>query len=123
MAGQAAMSVPSSSSSSQEDFVPFFEEDVELQPIKLEPRSEFLTPPSSPVSACKVTPIPKARLASLCAVRLVDPIVFTQLFPYVNEMMEWLHVTEDHSKIGFYSGLVVSAHSLSALERLGLKIN
>ena len=56
----------------------------------------------------KQTPLPKAQLATLCAVRLVDPIVFTQIFPYVNEMMEHLHLTEDHSKIGFYSGLVVS---------------
>lgn len=56
----------------------------------------------------KQTPLPKAQLATLCAVRLVDPIAFTQIFPYVNEMMEHLHLTEDHSKIGFYSGLVVS---------------
>lgn len=55
-----------------------------------------------------VTPLPKAQLASLCMVRLVDPIAFTQIFPYVNEMMEYLRVTEDPSKIGFYSGLVVS---------------
>lgn len=58
-----------------------------------------------------VTPLPKAQLASLCMVRLVDPIAFTQIFPYVNEMMEYLKVTEDHSKIGFYSGLVVSVGS------------
>ena len=54
------------------------------------------------------TPLPVAALATLCIVRLVDPIVFTQIFPYVNEMMEHLHLTEDRSKIGFYSGLVVS---------------
>lgn len=55
----------------------------------------------------KVTPIPTGKLATLCAVRLVDPITFTQIFPYVNEMMEHIHVTDDHSKIGFYSGIVV----------------
>ena len=55
----------------------------------------------------KATPLPKAQLATLCAVRLVDPIAFTQIFPYVNEMMDHLHLTEDPSKIGFYSGLVV----------------
>lgn len=54
------------------------------------------------------TPIPKAQLAVLCAVRLVDPISFTQIFPYVNEMMEHLHLTNDPNKIGFYSGVVVS---------------
>ncbi|KAI0637079.1 MFS general substrate transporter [Trametes polyzona] len=63
--------------------------------------------------ADKVTPIPKAKLATLCAVRLVDPIAFTQIFPYVNEMMEHIHVTEDHSKIGFYSGLVESSFAVA----------
>lgn len=56
------------------------------------------------------TPLAKAQLAALCMVRLVDPIAFTQIFPYVNEMMEYLKVTEDRSKIGFYSGLVVSVY-------------
>ncbi|EED79032.1 predicted protein, partial [Postia placenta Mad-698-R] len=49
------------------------------------------------------TPLPKVQLITLCAVRLVDPIAFTQIFPYVNEMMERLHLTNDPSKIGFYS--------------------
>lgn len=55
------------------------------------------------------TPLPKGQLAALCAVRLVDPIAFTQLFPYVNDFMNDLHVTDDPSRIGFYSGLVVRA--------------
>ncbi|KAI0336417.1 MFS general substrate transporter [Cubamyces sp. BRFM 1775] len=64
-------------------------------------------------SDSRTTPIPKAQLATLCAVRLVDPIAFTQIFPYVNEMMERLHLTEDHSKIGFYSGLVESSFAIA----------
>ncbi|KAI0831192.1 MFS general substrate transporter [Trametes gibbosa] len=59
------------------------------------------------------TPIPKAKLATLCAVRLVDPIAFTQIFPYVNEMMEHINVTSDHSKIGFYSGVVESSFAIA----------
>jgi hypothetical protein len=55
----------------------------------------------------KPTPVPKGQLAALCVVRLVEPIAFTQLFPYVNEFMSDLHLTDDPSKIGFYSGLVV----------------
>ena len=64
--------------------------------------------PTDSKSKAKGTPIPKAQLAVLCAVRLVDPIAFTQIFPYVNEMMEHLHLTNDPNKIGFYSGVVVS---------------
>ncbi|KAI0646944.1 MFS general substrate transporter [Trametes meyenii] len=67
----------------------------------------------SDVRSDKPTPLPKAQLATLCIVRLVDPIAFTQIFPYVNEMMEHLHVTEDHSKIGFYSGLVESSFAVA----------
>lgn len=54
------------------------------------------------------TPLPVRELAALCGVRLVDPIAFTQVFPYVNEMIDDLHLTDDPSRIGFYSGLVVS---------------
>lgn len=53
------------------------------------------------------TPIPIGQLAALCTVRLVEPIAFTQLFPYVNEFMSDLHLTDDPSRVGFYSGLVV----------------
>ncbi|KAH9946226.1 MFS general substrate transporter [Epithele typhae] len=63
--------------------------------------------------APKVTPVPKAELATLCAVRIVDPIAFTQIFPYVNEMMEHLHLTNDPSRIGFYSGIVESSFALA----------
>ncbi|KAG6845224.1 hypothetical protein H0H87_012216 [Tephrocybe sp. NHM501043] len=53
------------------------------------------------------TPLPKAQLAALCTIRLVDPIAFTQVFPYINEFIIRLNVTDDPSQIGFYSGLVV----------------
>jgi hypothetical protein len=55
----------------------------------------------------KRTPLPKAQLTVLCAVRLVDPIAFSQIFPYINEFMITLHLTDDPSQIGFYSGIVV----------------
>ena len=35
----------------------------------------------------QTTPLPYAQLAALCLVRLVDPLNFTQIFPYVNRMM------------------------------------
>ncbi|KAG1736727.1 major facilitator superfamily domain-containing protein [Suillus lakei] len=63
----------------------------------------------------KPTPLPKGQLAALCVVRLVEPIAFTQLFPYVNEFMSDLHLTDDPSKIGFYSGLVESLFAISQL--------
>lgn len=56
----------------------------------------------------KSSPLPKRGLAVLCALRVVEPIAFTQIFPYVNEMIHDLRLTEDINRIGFYSGLVVS---------------
>ncbi|KAL4065393.1 major facilitator superfamily domain-containing protein [Scleroderma yunnanense] len=61
------------------------------------------------------TPLPKGQFAALCAVRLVDPLTFTQLFPYVNDFMSDLHVTDDPSRIGFYSGLVESIFAICQL--------
>ena len=43
----------------------------------------------------------------LCAVRISEPIVFTQIFPYINEYINDLHVTDDPKRTGFYSGMVV----------------
>ncbi|KAI6126249.1 major facilitator superfamily domain-containing protein [Pisolithus croceorrhizus] len=61
------------------------------------------------------TPLPVGQLAALCAVRLVDPIAFSQLFPYVNDFINDLHLTNDPSRIGFYSGLVESSFAVSQL--------
>lgn len=53
------------------------------------------------------TPLPKVQIFTLCLIRLADPIAFTQIFPYVNEMIDHLGVATDPSQTGFYSGLVV----------------
>ncbi|KAL5511682.1 hypothetical protein ACEPAH_4900 [Sanghuangporus vaninii] len=58
--------------------------------------------------------LPKRQLATLCAIRLADPVAFTQVFPYVNEMMATFGVAEP-SKTGFYSGLVESVFALAQL--------
>ncbi|PFH50071.1 hypothetical protein AMATHDRAFT_146091 [Amanita thiersii Skay4041] len=51
------------------------------------------------------SPLPKRQLAALCATRLVDPVAFTQVFPYINEFLASLHLTDNPSQIGFYSGV------------------
>jgi hypothetical protein len=61
------------------------------------------------------SPLPTAQLVCLCIIRLVDPIAFTQIFPYVNEMMAHLHLTNDPSRVGFYSGLAESVFSICSL--------
>ncbi|KAJ7464027.1 major facilitator superfamily domain-containing protein [Mycena latifolia] len=63
----------------------------------------------------KATPLPKAQLTALCMARLSDPIGYTQIFPYINEFIASLHVTDDPAKMGFYSGLVESTSSIAAM--------
>ncbi|KAJ7456874.1 major facilitator superfamily domain-containing protein [Mycena latifolia] len=77
----------------------------ESQPLlaRLEDQTLLTTP----------TPLPKAQLAALCIARLSDPISYTQIFPYINEFLTVLRVTDDPSKIGFYSGLVESVSSIT----------
>ena len=53
------------------------------------------------------TPLPSLQLGILCSIRLMDPITFTQIFPYINEFLTKLHLVKDPSQVGFYSGLVV----------------
>lgn len=53
------------------------------------------------------TPLPKVQLGILCYLRLLDPLNFSQIFPYINEYLTILRVTKDPSRVGFYSGLVV----------------
>ncbi|KAJ3565839.1 hypothetical protein NP233_g7383 [Leucocoprinus birnbaumii] len=61
------------------------------------------------------TPLPKAQLAILCAIRLMDPLTFTQIFPYINQFLTSLKLVPDESQIGFYSGLVESSFALFQL--------
>ncbi|KAJ3741817.1 major facilitator superfamily domain-containing protein [Lentinula detonsa] len=63
----------------------------------------------------RATPLPKAQIAALCLVRLTDPIAFTQIFPYINEFIAFLHVTDDPSQIGYFSGLVESTFAITQL--------
>jgi len=65
--------------------------------------------------APKCTPLPWKQLVALCTVRLTDPICYAQIFPYINEFMTFLHVTNDPSKVGFYSGIVESLYAVAQL--------
>ncbi|KAF5391823.1 hypothetical protein D9757_001794 [Collybiopsis confluens] len=58
-----------------------------------------------------------SQLAVLCFLRTLDPLNFTQIFPYINEFVSRLHLTEDPSQIGFYSGMI-AGESVFALAQL-----
>lgn len=57
------------------------------------------------------SPLPKVQLGVLCFLRMLDPMSYTQIFPYINQFMSDLGVAKDPSQIGFYSGLVATIYS------------
>jgi MFS family permease len=59
-------------------------------------------------------PLPKAQIFLLCYARLVEPIAFFSIFPFVNQMIwETGHLTA--GDVGFYSGLIESLFSLTQM--------
>ncbi|KAG8737783.1 hypothetical protein FRC10_007810 [Ceratobasidium sp. 414] len=61
------------------------------------------------------TPVPKLQLLSVCVSRVAEPIAYSQIFPYVNQMVWELGVTDNPKKIGFYSGIIDSAFAFAQL--------
>lgn len=63
---------------------------------------------SSPLSQARgPTPLPKAQLSTLVVVRVVDPIAYTQIFPYINQLLADFRIASPE-QVGFYSGFIVS---------------
>ena len=62
-----------------------------------------------------MTPIPWRQLLTLCLVRLIDPICFSQIFPYINDMRVDMRVVGRNApeRAGFYSGLIESTFSVA----------
>ncbi|KAF9483845.1 MFS general substrate transporter [Pholiota conissans] len=55
------------------------------------------------------------QFALLCALRFVDPLTFTQIFPYINQLLHALRLVNDPANIGFYSGFVESTFAFFQL--------
>ena len=52
-------------------------------------------------------PLPKLQIALLCFARLIEPMAFFGIFPFVNKMIQETGRLEE-ADVGFYSGLIVS---------------
>ncbi|TFK76596.1 major facilitator superfamily multidrug-resistance, DHA1 sub-family [Pluteus cervinus] len=55
------------------------------------------------------------QLGILCYLRLLDPLNFTQIFPYVNEMINDLGIAKNPTHVGLYSGIVESSFAMCQL--------
>lgn len=58
-----------------------------------------------------VNPLPRAQLATIYGIKLVVPISGTQSMPYVNRMVAAMDLPGNRS-VGYYSGLLVTAHTV-----------
>jgi hypothetical protein len=70
---------------------------------------------STTVTTTTMTPIPWRQLLTLCLVRLIDPICFSQIFPYINDMLLDMRVVgpNEPERVGLYSGLIESTFSVA----------
>ncbi|VDC05990.1 unnamed protein product [Peniophora sp. CBMAI 1063] len=60
-----------------------------------------------------MTPVPTRQLVVLCICRIADPVVFTQIFPYINEMLTSFAL--ERERVPFYAGLVESVFAVAQL--------
>ncbi|PWZ01190.1 MFS general substrate transporter [Testicularia cyperi] len=61
----------------------------------------------------KMTPLPKRKIAILVITRLAEPINFSVIFPFINEMVFDIGATDDKAKVGFYAGMIESLFAAS----------
>jgi len=59
-------------------------------------------------------PLPKVQIFLLCYARLVEPIAFFSIFPFINQMI-WEEGHLKEADVGFYSGLIESLFSLTQM--------
>ena len=57
-------------------------------------------------------PLPKAQILLLCYARVIEPLAFFSIFPYISQMVQDNGGIAD-SDVGFYSGLIESLFSLT----------
>ncbi|KAJ4287585.1 hypothetical protein N0V90_012288 [Kalmusia sp. IMI 367209] len=59
-------------------------------------------------------PLPLTQILLLCYTRVVEPVAFFSIFPYINSMIEKTGGIEK-ANVGFYSGLIESLFSLTQM--------
>ncbi|PNS18455.1 hypothetical protein CAC42_6272 [Sphaceloma murrayae] len=62
-------------------------------------------------------PLPKTQILILCYARMVEPIAFFSIFPFVNAMI-YRTASVPEADVGFYSGLIESLFSLTQMSTM-----
>lgn len=111
-------------------------EDDSFPPSPSPTEYSSLPDPESSQERRQQTPVPKLQLLSVCISRIAEPLAYTQvrrlahrwltpsklpsslrfqIFPYVNQMVWDLGVTDNPKKVGFYSGVIDSAFAFAQM--------
>jgi len=61
------------------------------------------------------TPLPIRQILIICVMRTSEPIAYTLIFPFINQMLEDLKVSEDPKQIGYYAGVIESLFAIAQL--------
>lgn len=62
--------------------------------------------PRGTVEPADEKPLPKIQIFLLCYARMIEPIAFFGIFPFINKMIKENGNLEE-ADVGFYSGLIV----------------
>ena len=94
-------------------------EDTPLLAGQMAAQSTSPSTAGSPPSNTKSTddddkPLPKTQLMLLCYARMIEPIAFFSIFPFINQMIQ-ANGQLASADVGFYSGLIESLFSLTQM--------
>lgn len=77
-----------------------------------EERLSLLEEPSATRSR---TPLPVKQLFVLCVMQLTEPVSYTLIFPFINQMLEEMNISDDPKQIGYYAGFIESLYAVAQL--------
>ncbi|KAJ5316642.1 hypothetical protein PENANT_c019G07174 [Penicillium antarcticum] len=75
-------------------------------------RDRSPSPDGDSINEDEGKPLPKVQILLLCYARIIEPLAFFSIFPYVNQMIQSNGGVAD-TDVGFYSGLIESLFSLT----------
>ncbi|KAF2627019.1 MFS general substrate transporter [Macroventuria anomochaeta] len=91
-----------------------------LASVEAGPTPELVDPPSLVTSTDGAhaddenAPLPRTQIFLLCYTRVIEPVAFFSIFPYINSMIEHVGGIEKED-VGFYSGLIESLFSFTQM--------
>ncbi|RDW77631.1 putative peptide transporter [Coleophoma cylindrospora] len=101
------------SGSTQDEATPLLAA-AETGPTSQPNEESLLIPAASQQADDDDRPLPKVQIFLLCYARLVEPIAFFCIFPFINQMI-WETGTVEQADVGFYSGLIESLFSMTQM--------